>query len=275
MLSKELKLDFEALLSQLINGKGYLHYGVWDGLDPQNACLADVGQAQQQYFDVLVNELPPAPARLLDVGSGTGANAAELVSLGYEVECICPSPRLNALARTKLGNRAIVHETTFEDFESAGEFDAIIFAESFHYIRLSEAVEKIHSLSPQRFVIFDYFHRNKSAAQGDTTRQSMSSVMAALEGDLDGYHEVTCQDMTLSVIPTFDVLSRLNHRHVAPFISQLKEWIRVHRPLTGWLVNGVLDRIYRAPRDAAIESRSHRFSREYEYRLITFAKTQT
>ncbi|MEV4469378.1 class I SAM-dependent methyltransferase [Nonomuraea sp. NPDC049504] len=42
--------------------------------------------------DVLLRTLPPAPARVLDVGGGTGVHAEWLAAEGYEVEVIDPVP---------------------------------------------------------------------------------------------------------------------------------------------------------------------------------------
>ncbi|WP_220183182.1 class I SAM-dependent methyltransferase [Sphaerisporangium album] len=42
--------------------------------------------------DVLRRMLPPAPARVLDVGGGTGAHAEWLAADGYEVELLDPVP---------------------------------------------------------------------------------------------------------------------------------------------------------------------------------------
>ncbi|TMR11889.1 class I SAM-dependent methyltransferase [Nonomuraea turkmeniaca] len=42
--------------------------------------------------DVLLRSLPPAPARVLDVGGGTGVHAEWLAAEGYEVELIDPVP---------------------------------------------------------------------------------------------------------------------------------------------------------------------------------------
>ncbi|MEV4070301.1 class I SAM-dependent methyltransferase [Nonomuraea fuscirosea] len=42
--------------------------------------------------DVLLRTLPPAPAKVLDVGGGTGAHAEWLAAEGYDVEVIDPVP---------------------------------------------------------------------------------------------------------------------------------------------------------------------------------------
>ncbi|MGV9375222.1 class I SAM-dependent methyltransferase [Nonomuraea sp. NPDC003707] len=53
------------------------------------------GRNRLEYWrtrDVLRRVLPPAPARVLDVGGGTGAHAEWLAADGYEVELIDPVP---------------------------------------------------------------------------------------------------------------------------------------------------------------------------------------
>src|SRR5690348_10784838 len=45
-----------------------------------------------RMWDLLQRHLPPQPARVLDVGGGTGAYAIPLASAGYEVHLIDPVP---------------------------------------------------------------------------------------------------------------------------------------------------------------------------------------
>jgi len=46
----------------------------------------------------LIDLLPPRPACVLDVGAGTGRDAAWLLSLGYEVLAVDPSAEMRAVA---------------------------------------------------------------------------------------------------------------------------------------------------------------------------------
>ena len=273
MSLKELKLDIEALLSQVVNGKGYLHYGYWRDLDPTSASLADVGVAQQHYFDLFAPHLGEPPQRILDVGSGTGANARELQALGYAVECVCPSPRLNALAVEKLMPNTPVFETTFEDFDAAQPYDALLFAESFHYIRLNEAIPKMAALEPKSIVIFDYFSKTTDGVQEPGTRRSVAEVLDTLTAGLPGYDMTENLDATSDIAPTFDVLSRLNTTHVAPFIDRLKHAIRHQRPITGRVINRIIDAVYKGARDPQRVPRSVEFTNRYEYRLMVFKRT--
>ncbi|UBU17011.1 class I SAM-dependent methyltransferase [Nonomuraea gerenzanensis] len=53
------------------------------------------GRGRLEYWrtrDVLRRTLPPAPARVLDVGGGTGVHAEWLAAEGYDVELIDPVP---------------------------------------------------------------------------------------------------------------------------------------------------------------------------------------
>jgi len=48
---------------------------------------------QARTRELILRHLPPAPARVIDVGGGAGAYACWLASLGYEVHLIDPVPR--------------------------------------------------------------------------------------------------------------------------------------------------------------------------------------
>lgn len=43
--------------------------------------------------------IPPAPARILDIGSGTGRDAAALAEMGHNVVAVEPTPALRAIAQ--------------------------------------------------------------------------------------------------------------------------------------------------------------------------------
>ena len=269
---KELKLDIEALLSQVVNGKGYLHYGYWHDLDPTAASLTDVGVAQQHYFDLFAQHFGDPPQSILDIGSGTGANAAELQALGFTVDCVCPSARLNALAKGKLAQGSEIFETTFEAFPVVRTYDALLFSESFHYIRLDEAIPKMAALKPHTVVIFDYFSKTSEGAQEAGTRRSITEVLDKLKAGLPEYDLAENLDATSDIAPTFDVLSRLNTTHVAPFVDRLKVAVRQKRPIVGRVINRLIDAVYKGPRDLNKAPRSVEFVNRYEYRLIVFKR---
>jgi SAM-dependent methyltransferase len=80
------------------------------------------------WRQVLVRALPPAPARVLDVGAGTGALALLAAELGYDVTAIDLSEGMLAKARAKASERG--HDVTFvhgpAEEPPAGPFDAVM-----------------------------------------------------------------------------------------------------------------------------------------------------
>ncbi len=77
---------------------------------------------------VLTETLPPAPARVLDVGSGTGAIALLAAELGYDVTALDLAEDMLARAKEKAAERGL--QLSFvvgpADAPPAGPFDAIV-----------------------------------------------------------------------------------------------------------------------------------------------------
>jgi ubiquinone/menaquinone biosynthesis C-methylase UbiE len=77
---------------------------------------------------VLTETLPPAPARVLDVGAGTGALALLAAELGYEVTALDLSEGMLAKAKEKAAERGL--EVSFvvgpAGSPPTGPFDAIV-----------------------------------------------------------------------------------------------------------------------------------------------------
>ena len=62
----------------------------------------DIGRLEvARVHEVMARVLPPAPARILDVGGGTGRYASDLAALGYEVALIDPVPGHVTTARER------------------------------------------------------------------------------------------------------------------------------------------------------------------------------
>ena len=81
------------------------------------------------WRDLLVSLLPPAPARVADLGCGTGTLGLLLAEEGYAVDGIDFSPEMIRLARAKAGRAAGV---TFAEADAddppleAGSYDAVL-----------------------------------------------------------------------------------------------------------------------------------------------------
>jgi SAM-dependent methyltransferase len=93
--------------------------------------------------------LPPAPARVLEVGAGNGALAEELTASGYEVVAIDPEP----------GSPG-VRPVALEDLdEPEGSFDAAVAVVSLHHVEPLHAscARLAELLSPEAVLVIDEF----------------------------------------------------------------------------------------------------------------------
>jgi SAM-dependent methyltransferase len=83
--------------------------------------------------------LPPAPARVLEIGAGDGELAAELRAAGYDVVAIDPA-----------GGPPEVHQVHLHELEEpAGSFDAAVAVVSLHHVEpLTESIERLAALLP-------------------------------------------------------------------------------------------------------------------------------
>ena len=85
--------------------------------------------AQQAAWNaVLVRYLPPPPARVLDVGAGTGALSVLLARLGYQVTALDLSPRMMERLRSRAADEGLDVETVVGNAESPPQlpFDAVV-----------------------------------------------------------------------------------------------------------------------------------------------------
>lgn len=271
MQKKVDELNLVARLSEIVFGDGFLHYGFWPKGLPKVSSLSALGKAQADFVDQLVSAFPVDTKKILDVGSGTGAIALSLSRLGYEMACICPSETMNKLARAKLPKGTAVHTTKFEDFVSTDEFDLCIFAESFHYINLQQALAKSANLAERGVVIFDYFRRESKATKASEqgTRGTHAEFLAELARQKD-FRIVRDDDMTDFILPTFQLLDDLQENQVAPMISEIRAQVKARAPFRAWVAEKVLGR--KLDQLGRARNRASHFADSFEYRLIALEK---
>ena len=212
IISKPVELEGAALASEVVFGHGYAHYGYFPDGVPEVLSLQALGTAQHAYFEKLLETIRAVPGevhRILDVGSGTGANAKNLIEAGFDVACVSPSVQMNEMARAKLPEGTEVIDARFEDFDTSCRFDLCIFAESFHYIELEPALAQAARYADNGVVIFDYFRRDGGGTDhGDTTRSTHASFLEAVarQGQFEVLHD---EDVTGAIAPTFVIYEYL------------------------------------------------------------------
>jgi SAM-dependent methyltransferase len=87
-----------------------------------------------ELIDFVLSQLPPAPARVLEVGCGEGKLARALDAARYEVVAIDPEAPQGPIFR----------RTSIEEFDDPGAFDAVIASLSLHHVHdLGGALDKL------------------------------------------------------------------------------------------------------------------------------------
>ena len=264
MKLRDFRLDLEALFSQSVYGHGYLHYGYWQNGNPSVASLESLGKAQADYFDKLIEKIPDDVNSILDVGSGTGSNALGLLDKGFTVDCVCPSVNLNKIASQKLPESATIHECKFEDFTGNKTYDALIFAESFHYIHADVALKKGLEYANKYLLIFDYFRKEDS---NNMQRISHPQFCQLINDSFSQSYEIVYdEDVTDKIVPTFFVLDTISKEYIKPFIQTAVTRFKKEHPVYNFLFGKFLKKIHYFGYKKSI---SHeRFLAKYEYRMI-------
>ena len=85
------------------------------------------------------SQLPPPPARILEIGCGDGQLARALADAGYEVLAIDPVAPPGE----------IFERTTIEELRDTGRFDAVVASRSLHHVDdLDVVLAKVARLAP-------------------------------------------------------------------------------------------------------------------------------
>lgn len=141
---------FMHILTAEEGGVAYLHYGLFTDEDEP------IGVAQERSTSLLLERLPPPPARLLEVGIGLATTLHRLQSIGYDVDGITPDEKQIAMVKARYGDTLRVHCAAFETFDSGQTYDAVLFQESSQYIDSEALFAKAEALAPLVLVLDEF-----------------------------------------------------------------------------------------------------------------------
>lgn len=135
-------------LFRYMTGSEHLHFGLFESPDEPMAT------AQERNMRLLLQRVPAAPSRVLDVGCGIGGTSVALAERGHRVLGIAPEPPLIDYARALAADRGVAGRCEFraarlQDLPAdAGPFDVVLSQESLQYIHpLEEAMRRIAALT--------------------------------------------------------------------------------------------------------------------------------
>jgi SAM-dependent methyltransferase len=231
MDSKELGL----VVPQKLLGLEDLHYGFWE--KDQKPAIGDFIKAQQRYSDFLLTAIKEAagdkPARMLDVGCGTGTMIYELVKSGYNVDGVIPSAFLKEKIEQKLQDisanyKSIIFDCKFEDFpeeQKRNRYDLIFFSESFQYVSMKKSFPILKSLLADngRIVICDFFKtvHHGDGGPGDKSMGGGHHLNDFYEMVAGSFRITRDEDITANVSPNLELLNDILMNRVSPVINYI------------------------------------------------------
>lgn len=224
--SKEVGLAAGLLVGKKLFDFSELHYGYWtDGLEVK---ISNFSEAQARYSEFLLSQIPSGVHTILDVGSGAGEFAAKLVSRGYKVDCVSPSPFLTEKVKARLGDGVHIYPVKFEDLQTEKKYDLVLFSESFQYVPLTRALQHACTLlNPNGHVIVSDFFKLKPGNEGPLGGgHPIEEFMKAIEGlPLNKVREL---DITKETAPTMQMFGEILNDVGAP-LKELVVGLIQHR----------------------------------------------
>ena len=257
--------DFGYRFYHDVLGLEHAHYGLWAG---EELTLAGFRIAQRRYTEKLADLFPESVVSVLDVGCGTGGNAATFARRGYKVEGLSPDAFHGRLFREATG--LTFHECKFEDFRPPRRYDAICMSESSQYVPLDRLFSSaVHALEPGGYLIVgDYFALVKDGSPAARSGHLLSAFLA--EAEKSGMQMDYERDVTEETAPTLDLACRLLDRYIVPTVRlTMQRWRLRHPRLLSiglWFSRRFLKNI--EARKETLDSRA--FREKKTYRLYRF-----
>jgi SAM-dependent methyltransferase len=272
-VSREIGLELTSLCSRYFLKSQHLHYGYWTG--GLQVDVANVHIAQENYADFLTSHIPDGVKKILDVGCGTGQIAAKLTDMGYQVDCVSPSPYLSKQARELLGSASRIYECLYEELQTETRYDLIFFAESFQYINPEQAIKKTLAFLNQGgyLLICDIFKKDtagKSPLPGGHPLTMFYDIVS--ECPLEPVKDL---DITEQTAPTLDILNDALKQVAEPSANLAQRLLDNRYPFMSkflkWLYRKKLKKINK--KYFSGEKTGANFMKFKSYRLLLYRKT--
>jgi SAM-dependent methyltransferase len=250
-----------------------LHYGYWlDGVEP---IVRNLPRAQEDYCQFILQHIPADATRVLDVGSGAGSVAAQLIARGQQVDCVSPSSFLNSQARALLGDKVRIFECDYEDYYTTDKYDCVLFCESFQYVKMDRALKNVAAQlrSGGQLVICDFFRvpeEDRSPISGGHRLDEFQKVLADCP-----FRLIEDIDITARTAPTFTVIDSAFTNVLQPIWDEVDRAAVVTHPFVFKCVNWFFKNKFAKVKKKYFthERSAENFSKFKTYRLMRFERT--
>ena len=225
---KEIGLDIGLAFSKHFYKTDYLHYGYW----PEDLLVepSNVFQAQENYANYLLKNIPKGVKSILDVGCGSGKFAEKLIANGFLVDCVSPSSNLNKHVKNLLGNNVQIFETRFEDLLTEKSYDLILCSESFQYLLLEKAISKIKKIlnGGGYLLICDFFKRNVPGKSPVSGGHGIIRFFKYMEKQ--PFEKLVDIDITKEAAPSLDIMRDLIKEVIVPTWDSIVYYMKSNYP---------------------------------------------
>ena len=203
----EIGLEIGLVLSRFFLKTEHLHFGYWpDDLDVN---LNNLKKAQDYHSEKIIQSIPKNVETILDVGSGSGGLAEKLVDNGYHVDCVSPSEYLSDSIEQKLKKRVTVYRSTFEELDLQKKYDIVVFSESFQYVNVKKALNKIPLVVQEKghVLICDFFRKPGTGTKplgGGHDWEVFQDYLSE-----HSFIEILNKDITRETARTYDLINQI------------------------------------------------------------------
>jgi len=270
--TKEIGLVMGLLFFKFFLKTEYLHYGYW--INDLEVDISNLKKAQENYTNLLLENISEEVKTILDVGCGSGKVAEVLIEKGYKVEAVSPSSRLTEHAKKLLKNKVLIYEGMYEEVNITKTYDLVLFSESFQYIDMHQAFQNaLKHLNAEGYILIcDFFQteaEGKSPLGGGHKYTEYQEVIKNYPVKL-----LKEEDITEHIAPTMQVVNDVTLDLIRPLWYLLLEAIEGKAPFLSkilkWWYRKKLDKLEN--KHFKGERNPENFKKYKSYRLILFQK---
>lgn len=196
----------------------HLHFGVFDELGAVHEAYPD---AQARAQELLCTLLPPTPARILEIGFGSGALAVQLGASGYDVTALTQLQEEYRAVRSDVTAGVAFRLEELKDFVPQEPFDVVLLQHSAQYLDPLQMLARANACLKEggQLLIADEFLLD------DSTRKPQSRPLLANFLRLAqrcGFTAERQRDMGRQVAPGLLEFTQLIEKHAIVLCEQLQ-----------------------------------------------------